>query len=110
MQAAVLESVSRKKSASKSGTVARKSRAAEVHNLSERVGFIHGVDEIYIYIYNVSIIEMTFKFLIIMQRRRDRINEKMRALQELLPHSNKVCHFLVTLRVRGDDHLIYNCL
>ncbi|ONK64962.1 uncharacterized protein A4U43_C07F31950 [Asparagus officinalis] len=37
----------------------RKSRAAEVHNLSER-------------------------------RRRDRINEKMRALQELIPHCNKV--------------------
>ncbi|CAM0875767.1 unnamed protein product [Alopecurus aequalis] len=36
----------------------RRSRAAEVHNLSER-------------------------------RRRDRINEKMRALQELIPHCNK---------------------
>ncbi|XVF58476.1 hypothetical protein PTKIN_Ptkin07bG0069600 [Pterospermum kingtungense] len=36
----------------------RRTRAAEVHNLSER-------------------------------RRRDRINEKMRALQELIPHSNK---------------------
>lgn len=57
-KAAVLESVAKKKSASKSGTAARKSRAAEVHNLSER-------------------------------RRRDRINEKMKALQELLPHSNK---------------------
>jgi len=40
-------------------TAARRSRAAEVHNLSER-------------------------------RRRDRINEKMRALQELIPHCNKV--------------------
>ncbi|KAF3657051.1 putative transcription factor PIF4-like isoform X3 [Capsicum annuum] len=43
--------------AQKSGT-ARRSRAAEVHNLSER-------------------------------RRRDRINEKMKALQDLLPHSTK---------------------
>jgi hypothetical protein len=25
-----------------------------------------------------------------MQRRRDRINEKMKALQELIPHCNKV--------------------
>lgn len=25
-----------------------------------------------------------------MQRRRDRINERMKALQELIPHSNKV--------------------
>ncbi|XP_073134708.1 transcription factor PHYTOCHROME INTERACTING FACTOR-LIKE 13-like [Henckelia pumila] len=41
----------------KSGT-ARRSRVAEVHNLSER-------------------------------RRRDRINEKMRALQELITHSHK---------------------
>ncbi|XP_066370337.1 transcription factor PHYTOCHROME INTERACTING FACTOR-LIKE 13-like isoform X10 [Miscanthus floridulus] len=39
-------------------TTARRSRAAEVHNLSER-------------------------------KRRDRINEKMRALQELIPHCNK---------------------
>nr|CAD1819602.1 unnamed protein product [Ananas comosus var. bracteatus] len=39
-------------------TSTRRSRAAEVHNLSER-------------------------------RRRDRINEKMRALQELIPHCNK---------------------
>jgi len=36
----------------------RRTRAAEVHNMSER-------------------------------RRRDRINEKMRALQELVPHCNK---------------------
>lgn len=41
------------------GTSAKRSRAAEVHNLSER-------------------------------RRRDRINEKMRALQELIPNCNKV--------------------
>ncbi|KAL5224742.1 hypothetical protein ABZP36_011381 [Zizania latifolia] len=39
-------------------TTAKRRRAAEVHNLSER-------------------------------RRRDRINEKMRALQELIPHCNK---------------------
>lgn len=40
------------------GTGSKRSRAAEVHNLSER-------------------------------RRRDRINEKMRALQELIPNCNK---------------------
>ncbi|KAK9038416.1 hypothetical protein V6N11_023287 [Hibiscus sabdariffa] len=39
-------------------SLSRRSRAAEVHNLSER-------------------------------RRRDRINEKMRALKELIPHCNK---------------------
>ncbi|XP_057502096.1 transcription factor PIF3-like isoform X2 [Actinidia eriantha] len=41
------------------GTGSKRSRAAEVHNLSER-------------------------------RRRDRINEKMRALQELIPNCNKI--------------------
>ncbi|XP_009602219.1 transcription factor PIF4 [Nicotiana tabacum] len=56
-KAGELESAGGNKSAQKSGT-ARRSRAAEVHNLSER-------------------------------RRRDRINEKMKALQELLPHSTK---------------------
>nr|GEW47263.1 transcription factor PIF3-like isoform X1 [Tanacetum cinerariifolium] len=45
--------------ASRGGTGSKRSRAAEVHNLSER-------------------------------RRRDRINEKMRALQELIPNCNKV--------------------
>ncbi|PSS00340.1 Transcription factor like [Actinidia chinensis var. chinensis] len=45
--------------AARGGTGSKRSRAAEVHNLSER-------------------------------RRRDRINEKMRALQELIPNCNKV--------------------
>ncbi|XP_044500620.1 transcription factor PIF3-like isoform X2 [Mangifera indica] len=54
------ESVGVKKTVStRVGTGSKRSRAAEVHNLSER-------------------------------RRRDRINEKMRALQELIPNCNKV--------------------
>ncbi|XP_042511497.1 transcription factor PIF1-like [Macadamia integrifolia] len=52
-----VESVDEKKQA-RGSTSARRARAAEVHNLSER-------------------------------RRRDRINEKMRALQELIPRCNK---------------------
>lgn len=52
-----LESADAKKQ-SRGSTSAKRSRAAEVHNLSER-------------------------------RRRDRINEKMRALQELIPRCNK---------------------
>lgn len=52
-----LESGSGNSSSKKSG-IARRSRVADVHNLSER-------------------------------RRRDRIKEKMRALQELIPHSHK---------------------
>lgn len=51
------ESASGNKSSQKTG-MNRRSRVAEVHNLSER-------------------------------RRRDKINEKMKALQELIPHSNK---------------------
>ncbi|KAL9395866.1 hypothetical protein Peur_010119 [Populus x canadensis] len=54
---AELDSTVANKPAKRSGST-RRSRAAEVHNLSER-------------------------------RRRDRINEKMRALQELIPHCNK---------------------
>ncbi|XP_050221227.1 transcription factor PHYTOCHROME INTERACTING FACTOR-LIKE 15-like isoform X2 [Mercurialis annua] len=49
----------RKGAPARGGTGSKRSRAAEVHNLSER-------------------------------RRRDRINEKMRALQELIPNCNKV--------------------
>lgn len=62
----------------------RRSRAAEVHNLSERVGCtgLHGVFLEIIHSYTP---------LFFIQKRRDRINEKMRALQELIPHSNKVC-------------------
>ncbi|KAL9419900.1 hypothetical protein AB3S75_037629 [Citrus x aurantiifolia] len=56
-EAAGFESGAGNKTAQRSGSC-RRSRAAEVHNLSER-------------------------------RRRDRINEKMRALQELIPHCNK---------------------
>ncbi|XP_048328256.2 transcription factor PIF4 isoform X1 [Ziziphus jujuba] len=52
-----LESAAANKPSQRSGST-RRSRAAEVHNLSER-------------------------------RRRDRINEKMKALQELIPHCNK---------------------
>ncbi|XP_072976525.1 transcription factor PHYTOCHROME INTERACTING FACTOR-LIKE 15-like isoform X2 [Typha angustifolia] len=57
----------RKRTASR-GTGAKRSRAAEVHNMSER-------------------------------RRRDRINEKMRALQELIPNCNKVYSFLLLLSI-----------
>eukprot|EP01018_Ginkgo_biloba_P029494 Gb_13867 [translate_table: standard] len=52
------ESVDAKKQPPPRTTTAKRSRAAEVHNQSER-------------------------------RRRDRINEKMRALQDLIPHCNK---------------------
>lgn len=56
-EAVELESAARNKKCQRSGP-SRRTRAAEVHNQSER-------------------------------RRRDRINERMRALQELIPHCNK---------------------
>ncbi|XP_038897579.1 transcription factor PIF4-like isoform X1 [Benincasa hispida] len=56
-ETAELESAEGNKAAPRSGS-SRRTRAAEVHNLSER-------------------------------RRRERINEKMKALQELIPHCNK---------------------
>ena len=73
-------------------TTARRSRAAEVHNLSERVRDDNTS------LLAVALVEqsttisdcLTWMFLVPMQRRRDRINEKMRALQELIPHCNKV--------------------
>lgn len=58
LQDAECEATEETKSSSRRYASKRRSRAAEVHNLSER-------------------------------RRRDRINEKMRALQELIPHCNK---------------------
>ncbi|MBA0716505.1 hypothetical protein Golax_015331 [Gossypium laxum] len=62
------ESVGVKKAVlARGGKGFKRSRAAEVHNLSERIWMeLHK------------------------QRRRDRINEKMRALQELIPNCNKV--------------------
>lgn len=56
-ETAELESLDGNKAAPQSGS-SRRTRAAEVHNLSEK-------------------------------RRRERINEKMKALQELIPHCNK---------------------
>ncbi|KAL1355070.1 hypothetical protein HN51_007115 [Arachis hypogaea] len=57
------ESVGVKKACPTRGV--KRSRSAEVHNLSER-------------------------------RRRDRINEKMRALQDLIPNCNKVRLFILS--------------
>ncbi|XP_072053549.1 transcription factor APG-like [Arachis hypogaea] len=61
------ESVGVKKAGPTRGV--KRSRSAEVHNLSER-------------------------------RRKDRINEKMRALQDLIPNCNKVYSFIFTFVMR----------
>lgn len=68
------------------GTGSKRSRAAEVHNLSERVSLVKMRTALLALI--VFLNGLILKFL--QQRRRDRINEKMRALQELIPNCNKV--------------------
>jgi len=68
-------------------TSTKRSRAAEVHNLSERV-YLHNFNESLNFILLSSFSEVSY--CIFMQRRRDRINEKMKALQELIPRCNKV--------------------
>lgn len=81
----------------------KRSRAAEVHNLSEKVicefllmavlsylGLI-----LFMLICNVIFLVDFYSGLgLIEQRRRSRINEKMKALQNLIPNSNKVHQFL----------------
>lgn len=71
-------------------TSTKRSHAAEVHNLSERVRVCT-----YITLMSPSILccfshFQKVSYCISLQRRRDRINEKMKALQELIPRCNKV--------------------
>lgn len=67
---------------------AKRSRTAEVHNLSERVSMQSiSVQRLIPDSEARATIELIALYL---QRRRDRINEKMRALQELIPNCNKV--------------------
>ncbi|KAJ9562447.1 hypothetical protein OSB04_007607 [Centaurea solstitialis] len=62
----------------------KRTRAAEVHNLSEKVTpYVHKVNP-FDYL---TITDQNDRLLI--QRRRSRINEKMKALQKLIPNSNK---------------------
>lgn len=75
----------------------KRSRAAEVHNLSEKV-----VSQCYnlSYIMRVCFYIWSYDFWVVLiwliggQRRRSRINEKMKALQNLIPNSNKVLYLL----------------
>lgn len=58
-----------------------------MHNLSERVGFF---DAFLAKLMSIKFILTSGSIALLMQRRRDRINEKMKALQQLIPHSSKV--------------------
>ena len=62
---------------------------AEVHNMSERVRIDHSLDKNG---HSSCLLGRYFHLrrCVSLQRRRDRINEKMKALQELIPHANKV--------------------
>lgn len=71
----------------------KRSRAAEVHNMSEKVFFLtlssSSICSIGFVVHSLS--DLWFCGAIFWkQRRRSRINEKMRALQNLIPNSNKV--------------------
>ncbi|KAL5165147.1 Transcription factor PHYTOCHROME INTERACTING FACTOR-LIKE 13 [Glycine soja] len=80
-----LKSALGNKSSQRAG-LARRNRAAEVHNLSERVGFF---DAFLAKLMSIKFILTSGSIALLMQRRRDRINEKMKALQQLIPHSSK---------------------
>ena len=58
-----------------------------MHNLSERVG---DFGTFRVNLMSIKFILTSGSIALLMQRRRDRINEKMKALQQLIPHSSKV--------------------
>ena len=76
----------------------KRSRAAEVHNLSEKVDLHFEAFFFFEICDGVVLILLIFPMLcfwvfmcgVVWQRRRSRINEKMKALQNLIPNSNKV--------------------
>lgn len=103
IQEAEYASVEGNKPAQRSAS-SRRSRAAQVHNLSERVSLEQMHQSMYFNpllntIMRSSLFQteskLNYKTMLsiapfLMQRRRDRINEKMKALQELIPNCNKV--------------------
>lgn len=68
----------------------KRCRSAEVHNLSERVSKLSYEKMVLFFLVIISPILSILTLQFNDQRRRDRINEKMRALQELIPNCNKV--------------------
>lgn len=95
MQDVEEDSVGLRKSGPARGSSSKRSRCAEVHNLSERVMKIvksYLTWKTVFYHNNYSYYYCSEFYDLNDQRRRDRINEKMRALQELIPNCNKV-HF-----------------
>lgn len=82
----------------------KRSRAAEVHNLSEKVGsqcYNLSCMRVWFYVWSYDF-WVVLIWLIGGQRRRSRINEKMKALQNLIPNSNKV-HYLFLYRFNELD-------
>ncbi|KAG4933524.1 hypothetical protein JHK87_047526 [Glycine soja] len=71
----------------RSRSSSKRNRAAEVHNLSEKVCqfFFHGRGLGFGHIIKLFMSGVGF----VEQRRRSRINEKLKALQNLIPNSNK---------------------
>jgi hypothetical protein len=76
----------------------KRRRAAQEHNLSERVR-----NTSFSNLRALAASLLTLACIVgLMQRRRDRINEKMMALQELIPHCNKVVTIRISRRRRHD--------
>jgi len=80
----------KKAAGGRGGTGSKRTRAAEVHNLSERVSKTYCAVLIIKHIFPLISVYDISDCNLCLQRRRDRINEKMRALQELIPNCNKV--------------------
>lgn len=78
------------KKQARGSTSTKRSRAAEVHNLSERVSNLLQLYKGQCSFFCVFVIRLFMENIPTLQRRRDRINEKMKALQELIPRCNKV--------------------
>ncbi|KAG7013547.1 Transcription factor PIF1, partial [Cucurbita argyrosperma subsp. argyrosperma] len=78
------------KKQARGSTSTKRSRAAEVHNLSERVSNLLLLYKGQCSFFCVFVIRLFMENIPTLQRRRDRINEKMKALQELIPRCNKV--------------------
>ncbi|TVU12414.1 hypothetical protein EJB05_46058, partial [Eragrostis curvula] len=74
-------------SRARGGSGSKRSRAAEVHNLSEKVGWRCGLSSVLCSDFAARVLKIVAWFG--SQRRRSRINEKMKALQSLIPNSNK---------------------
>lgn len=70
----------------------KRSRAAEFHNLSEKVLYLNFSPS---FLREIFWFRGSYWWFWCVQRRRSKINEKMKALQNLIPNSNKVLYLYI---------------